>query len=174
MIAAHGRCDFDATSVVGNNFDCHGDMRKISKSAAKIANSVWQGPKHEGRSGWYGLKHEAPMASEVGMGFGGLAQGACDEEQKNCKPSPFAIAESWFKYFIARDPDFDIMSMSEEQLWGYMHISRQRYDSVIGTNDPDLSEFKESGGKMISWLVDSMCCSCYNIDKLVGMVSAIN
>ena len=81
----------------------------------------------------------------------GLGQTICDDKNKNCKPAPFPIAASWFKYFILKDPDFDIHSITEEQLWGYQHISRQWFNSIVGTDDPDLSEFRESGGKMISW-----------------------
>lgn len=43
VVAAQGLCDFDAATVVGRKFDCEGDERKISKSAAKIANAVWEG-----------------------------------------------------------------------------------------------------------------------------------
>lgn len=46
VVAAQGLCDFDATSVVGQKFDCDGDSRKISKSAAKIANAVWEGKRY--------------------------------------------------------------------------------------------------------------------------------
>ncbi|KAF4625408.1 hypothetical protein G7Y89_g12753 [Cudoniella acicularis] len=32
-----------------------------------------------------------------------------------------------------------------------MRKSRQTFNSVLGTNDPNLSLFKKSGGKMITW-----------------------
>lgn len=43
VVAAQGLCDFDATTVVGQKFDCEGNSRKISKSAANIANEIWRG-----------------------------------------------------------------------------------------------------------------------------------
>ena len=104
------------------------------------------------------------MSSEIG----GLVQSECDEQQRNCKPVPFSIPRQWLKYFITRDPDFDISAMTEEQFWGYMHISRQRYDSIIGTNDADLSEFREFGGKMISWWVQTLC-SCARVKMLTDL-----
>lgn len=166
VVAAQGLCDFDATSIVGQIFDCEGDSRRISQEAAKVANSVWQGkrahflhfrdstdrrrgPTHPSRRGWYGLAHEAPMAMPPPRA--GLAQTICDENNKNCGPSAFPIAESWFKYYIRKDPDFDVNTMTPEQWWGYLHISRQWFDSIVGTDDPDLAEFSEFGGKMISW-----------------------
>lgn len=92
----------------------------------------------------------------MGGGRSGLVQTKCDNKNKKCEPVAFAIAESYLKYFIRRDPDFDVLSMSEEQFWGYLHISRQWFNSVFGTDDPDLSEFREFGGKMISWWVPTI------------------
>ena len=69
VIAAHHQCRFDASTVVGQKFDCNGDIRKISKSAAKIANAVWRGPERHGKQGWFGISHEASL---VGGMLGGL------------------------------------------------------------------------------------------------------
>lgn len=167
VVAAQGLCDFDAITVVGQMFDCEGQGRSISVEAARIANAVWEGkdsristtvrslrtdddsgPAHPSRRGWYGLAHEAPMALAEGFS---LLKTECDADNKNCRPVPFPIAESWLKYFIKRNPDFDIGEMTEEQFWGYLHISRQWFESIIETDDPDLEEFREWGGKMISW-----------------------
>ena len=57
MVAAPGLCKFDAQSVIGQKYDCEGDMRKISKEAAKIANAAYEGPRRKGAniSEWFGL-----------------------------------------------------------------------------------------------------------------------
>lgn len=88
-----------------------------------------------------------------------LVKTKCDAANTDCSPVPFPIAESWLKYFVKKDPDFDIDEMTEEQFWGYLHITRQWYESIIETDDPDLEEFHEAGGKMISWSVlSSIIC----------------
>ena len=59
--------------------------------------------------------------------------------------------ESWIRYFVAKDPDFDVGNMSEDDFWWALHKSQSEFTSVIDTSDPDLSEFKAAGGKMIVW-----------------------
>lgn len=149
VVAAHGLCNFDATTVVGQKFDCDGDARKISKSAAKIANAIWKGPERHGKREWYGLSHEASL---VGLGMlGGLASTTCDENNKNCKSRPFVIAEAWLRYFLKKDPEYDWTTMTEDDFFEFLHMSRQRYTSIMGTDDPDLSAFRAAGGKLLTW-----------------------
>lgn len=148
VVANHGACNFDALSVAGQKFDCAGDSRKISKSAARIANAVWKGPEKNGKKEWFGVSHEASLTG--GM-IGGLASTTCDEKNKNCKGTPFAISESWLRFFLKKDPDWDWSAMNEDDFWAFLHQSRQQYTSIMGTDDPDLSAFKAAGGKMIQW-----------------------
>jgi len=41
--------------------------------------------------------------------------------------------------------------MTHEQYQGIFEYSRKKYDPIIGTNNPDLSAFKQAGGKMLTW-----------------------
>lgn len=41
VVSAHGLCQFDPVSVVGNNITCDGKAHQISRGAAKIAKAVW-------------------------------------------------------------------------------------------------------------------------------------
>jgi hypothetical protein len=82
---------------------------------------------------------------------GGLASTACDDASKNCKSQPFVISESWIRYFLKKDPEWDFTTMTEDEFFDLLHISRQRYTSIMGTDDPDLSAFRAAGGKMITW-----------------------
>lgn len=153
VISAYGLCKFDAQSVVGEKFDCFGDSRKISKGAAAIANKVWEGSFKYDRRGWYGLTHETPLAP--GPPMGGHVGTVCDDKNKNCKSVPFPIGSSWVSTFLQRDKDYDVQTMSREDYFQFIHRSQQWYKSILGTDDPDLSEFKASGGKMITWYVTS-------------------
>jgi feruloyl esterase len=83
--------------------------------------------------------------------LGGLASTTCDENDKNCASRPFPISESWFRYFLKKDPEWDFTTMTEDDFFDFLHMSRQRYTSIIGSDDPDLSAFRSAGGKMITW-----------------------
>ena len=90
-----------------------------------------------------------PLSSPVGVG--GLLNTVCDEQAKNCKGSPFPISADWIQTFLAKDPEYDLTTMTEDEFFKFLHMSRQRYSSIISTDDPDLSDFRAAGGKMISW-----------------------
>lgn len=41
--------------------------------------------------------------------------------------------------------------MSHEQYQRIFEYSHKKYDPIIGTNNPDLSAFKQAGGKLVTW-----------------------
>ena len=55
IISAADACHFDALSVVGEKYTCgENGERKITKEAATIANTVWNGPMRNGYNVWHG------------------------------------------------------------------------------------------------------------------------
>ncbi|WPG98032.1 tannase precursor [Acrodontium crateriforme] len=142
-------CKFDAKDAVGLSYSSNNEIRKVSAKAAKIANAIWEGPKKDGEKMWYGNTHETKFGGP--MPFDGLASTACDSNNKNCKSAYFPIAENWNKLFVQKDKDFDVTTMTENDLWKALAKSRREYTSIIDTADPDLSEFKAAGGKIVNW-----------------------
>ncbi|KAK3702812.1 hypothetical protein LTR37_014796 [Vermiconidia calcicola] len=65
-------------------------------------------------------------------------------------PFPFPISKEWIQVFLAKGLDYDVSDMSEEDFSSFLHVSRQLYTSILGSDDPDLSDFKAAGGKMIT------------------------
>lgn len=142
-MAAAGLCTFDAKSIVGQTFDCGGEVRKISTKAAEVTNAIWEGPIRNGRQAWYGLPHEAPLT--------GLALTECDAGNENCKGKPFIASVSWIRDVVMSGQDIDLSALDEDEYWNILHRSVREFASIISTDDPDLSEFKSAGGKMITW-----------------------
>lgn len=144
IIGLTGLCTFDPSTVVGKPFHCGNITGAISKAAATIAKAAWEGPvSAKGEPQWPGINIGAPLVK--------LAGTKCDSNGKNCTGAPFAPSTDWLKNFVQRDSAFDPYSYTHEQWDAAFHASVQRYDSIIGTSDPDLSEFKDAGGKMITW-----------------------
>jgi feruloyl esterase len=54
IISAPALCNFDAMSAVGEEYDCNGEKRIISKEAAQISNAAWTGPFKNGTRVWFG------------------------------------------------------------------------------------------------------------------------
>lgn len=62
IISLPGLCEFDARSLVGEEFECNGEQRRFSKEAADIVNAVWRGARSkDGKYGWYGFTHETDL-----------------------------------------------------------------------------------------------------------------
>ena len=65
------------------------------------------------------------------------------------KGRPFGIPLEWLQYFLLQDPKWDFTTVTPagfELLW---RQSVEQYGAVIGTDDPDLTRFRDHGGKVI-------------------------
>ncbi|KAF4440864.1 hypothetical protein F53441_12175 [Fusarium austroafricanum] len=138
-------CNFDPKTVVGKTVKCENPSGTltISKKAAEIALATWRGPQTEdGKFMWYGLDRGAPLLS--------LANTTCTS-MKDCSGVPFAIAKDWIITFIRENPTDSIEKLSKADYSKVFRQSVSRFASVMGTADPDLTDFKKAGGKLIHW-----------------------
>ena len=145
IIAAPGLCNFDAKTLIGKKITCGDyDHIKISASAVEVAEETWKGATSStGKPLYPGLTKGTP--------FQVLANTNC-HENGTCHGTPFPLAPEWISYFIKKDPDFDASTITTQKEFDKMfHASVQEFNSMIGTEDPDLSEFRDAGGKMITW-----------------------
>jgi hypothetical protein len=72
----------------------------------------------------------------------------------------------YFKYFLVQDPQWDWTTMTPrgfELLWKQ---SVEQYGDVIGTDDPDLTRFRDRGGRIIIYhgLADQLIPAAGTID----------
>jgi hypothetical protein len=143
IISAPGLCHFDPFTIVGQSIDCNGTKLKISKAAATVAQSAWTGPRTtNGIRLWYGLTYDAPLSALLGT--------TCTAEG-TCMGSPFPISYDWIRLFVKRNSTFNVEGISHSDYEKIFHASNQQYTSFISTDDPNLSEFRDAGGKMITW-----------------------
>ncbi|KAJ4331876.1 hypothetical protein N0V87_008813 [Didymella glomerata] len=128
------------------------------KAAATIAKWTWKGAtSSRNESLWYGL--------DVGASFLADAATTCSANG-TCTGSPLGFFDIWVRYFLTMDPDFDISTVNVSVFSKLFHQSVNRYDSIIGTSDIDLTYFKEAGGKLITWhgLADSLIAPNTTVD----------
>jgi hypothetical protein len=62
-----------------------------------------------------------------------------------------SVGDDWLRYWVAANPELDMTNLSRKEFDHLSHLGVQRYDSVIGTRDPDITAFRDAGGKMITW-----------------------
>ncbi|KAF4462892.1 tannase precursor [Fusarium albosuccineum] len=145
VISNPNSCHFDPNTVVGSSVDCKNPTGtiKISEKAAKIASATWFGPRTEdGKFLWHGLGHAASLA--------GLANTNCTSVS-DCTSSPFPIAAGWLQTFVLQNSSANLQGMTHSEYSRLFRQSVNRFASVIGTADADLTDFKNAGGKLISW-----------------------
>ncbi|KPM35287.1 hypothetical protein AK830_g11272 [Neonectria ditissima] len=148
ILSAPWPCEFDYSSIVGNVVTCEGgDTLEITEAGVKIAEGAYNGPQSSsGEQLWFGPTLGSPLTSVTA-----LAVTTCTNNA-NCTGAPNPIALDWVRLFVDKDPDFTLDSVwTREQFQRLFHASTQQYLSIIGTSDPDLSEFKAQGGKIITW-----------------------
>lgn len=149
IIADVDKClgTFDPFTLVGQKLKCDNGQEKseavISEAAAVVANATWQGRRNaQGVQVWSGLDPGTDLTA-------GVATTDCTSG--TCEGVPLPIATQWLTLFVARDPDFDLSNLTHAEFDWLAHQGKQRYNSFIGTDDPDLSVFRGNGGKLVTF-----------------------
>jgi pimeloyl-ACP methyl ester carboxylesterase len=145
------RCNYDPKSLVGTEV---GDDT-FTEADADVIRKIWQGPRRQdGTFMWHGLERGADMSAYAGTGGSPL------------RGRPFSISLDYFKYFLAQNPKWDWSTTTPagfELLWKQ---SVEEYGAVLGTDEPDLTRFRDRGGKIIilHGLADQLIPAAGSID----------
>ena len=122
-------CDFDAVSLVGIDTPCG----EFTDADAAVIQSIWDGPRtSDGEFLWYGLAPGAPLDAVAG----GL---------------PFPIGWDYLRIWVEQDRTFDWHTLGYAGFEDAFRTSQDLFHDVIGTDDPDLTSFKEAGGRLLMW-----------------------
>lgn len=129
---------------MGQTVNCSADQSiTLSRAGATVAKAAWTGARDgSGKQLWHGLTHEAPLS--------GLANTTCSSNG-TCIGVPFSISTDWIRLFIEKNSSFDVKNLTRDGLAKTIRQSINQYKTILGTNDPDLTDFKNAGGKMITW-----------------------
>jgi len=145
------RCAYDPKVLVGTKI---GD-ETFTEADADVVRKIWEGPRGaDGSFLWYGMERGADLSALAGTRGSPLTG------------RPFSIPLEWFQYFLLQDPKWDWTTLTPagfELLW---RQSMEQYGDVIGTDDPDLTRFRDRGGKIIIYhgLADQLIPAAGTID----------
>ena len=143
IIGNPATCPFEPSQLVGSNINCGGEKLTITPAVADIVRDIWMGPfTPSGNRLWYGTNKGAPLSTLGNTTT--LANGTTI-------PVPGFFAASWAQYFLLRDPEFDYTTVKYAEFEEFFLQSNAEYGWVIGTDNPDLSPFRDLGGKMVTW-----------------------
>ncbi|KAJ4156165.1 hypothetical protein NW754_007789 [Fusarium falciforme] len=133
IISRPNQCNFDPYSLVGKTVDCAGKPVTVIKEDADLVMGVHNGV----RSASGELLYEGyPWGtSTAGLAVIGPLLGG-----------------NWIKYFIAKDLDFDLTEINTlEKAIDFAYRSVYQWSSLLMNDNPQLSNFRDAGGKLLTW-----------------------
>lgn len=150
VVQACDRLDGVADGVIGDPTECDWNPNRligvktacgtITPADAAVMAKIWQGPTVNGRFLWYGLERDAPLSSLGGTTtVNGVLSG---------QPIPFAL--DWLGIWLQRNPDWDWHTLTYDR-FGQLFDQSVKEFSALATDDPDLSAFRNRGGKIVLW-----------------------
>jgi len=137
VIEDPNRCAYDPKALIGTSA---GDCGTFTQPDADIIRKLWQGPTHEdGSQLWYGQSRGADL-SALSASRGTPLQ-----------PQGFPFSVDWLRYFLTQNPQFDWTTVTPAAYQRFWDQSAEQYGTVIGTDNADLTAFRDRGGKAIIW-----------------------
>ena len=128
------RCTYDPQALVGTKVG----ESTFTATDAEVVRKIWEGPRaQDGTFIWYGMAPGTSLFETAGTTGSPLTG------------KPFGIAMDYVRHYLVQDPKWDCTDLTPtgfEQLW---RQSVEQYGAVIGTDNPDLSAFRDRGGKII-------------------------
>jgi feruloyl esterase len=137
VIEDPARCDYDPAALIGSST---ADCAAFTAADASIISRIWDGPtRADGSALWIG----APRGSDLAA----LSNSSGDP----LRPQAMFITLDWFKYFLTADANFDWTTVTPAGYERLFDQSVEQFGTVIGTDNPDLSAFRDRGGKAVVW-----------------------
>jgi feruloyl esterase len=127
LVENPSQCAFDLKSLVGTEV---GGSPFTAKDA-ELIGKMWEGARAaDGSFLWYGMAKGADLTA-----LGG--------------PQPLSIGIEYIRYFLVKDPKWDISQMTPAEFERLFKKSGEEWGPVFGTDNPDLTKFRDHGGKVI-------------------------
>jgi hypothetical protein len=145
---------FDPFSLVGTSTNCSqtGSNITISDTAAVVVNATWHGMvTEEGESTFFGVLPGSDITGTSPTSYGEPGITATNCTSGTCLGAPSVLGQQWLQLFVAKDSTLDLAVLTREQFDRLVHLSISVYASIIASNDPDLSSFRNAGGKMVTF-----------------------
>lgn len=122
-------CDFDPGSLVGVDTPCGA----FTETDAAVIQAMWDGARTpDGEPLWYGLTPGTPLDALAGS-------------------APFPIGSDYVRLWVQQDPTFDWRTLGYAGFEETFQTSQDLFHDVIGTDDPDLTPFRDAGGRLVMW-----------------------
>ena len=128
------QCTWDPQAFVGTKV---GDG-VFTEADADVVRKIWEGPRrHDGTPLWFGLPRGANLSALAGT------------EGTPLVGKPYVNAVDRFRYLLAQNPAWDWTTLTRGELELFVNQSVEMYGAVVGSDHPDLTGFRDHGGKVL-------------------------
>ncbi|MEV6702251.1 tannase/feruloyl esterase family alpha/beta hydrolase [Streptomyces sp. NPDC051453] len=136
-------CDYDPRRLIGTTLECEGEQVTFTTADAAVIRKIWDGPRTtSGKKLWYG--------PTVGADLTALADSKTDDDGTSVG-APFLVPAEWVSTFVKKQPSYDVSTAGYSEFQKLFRQSQTEFGDLIGSDDPDLSGFRKSGGKLLTW-----------------------
>ena len=130
-------CNFDPKTLIGKPA---GNCGTVTEADADVIKKLWEGPRRaDGTLIWHGQPWGADMVALSATRGNPL------------QPLAFTFTADWIRFWLLQNPQFDANSLTPELFGHFWDQSIEQYGIVIGTDNPDLTVFRDHGGKLVLW-----------------------
>jgi feruloyl esterase len=127
-------CDYDPKELVGTQIG----GSTFTEADADIVRKIWEGPRaHDGAFLWFGMARGADLSALAGT------------TDRPVAGRPFQIPVDWVRFFLLQDPQWDPSTLTGPEFEHLWKQSIEQYGAIFSADDPDLSRFRDRGGKII-------------------------
>jgi len=144
IISSPELCKVDPYALIGTPVPCGDTDVNLTWAAARGADLAWNPAQGYPTEFWPGFATGTPLF--------GILNTTCSGRSGECDGVPFLPLVQWAQYFLKKELKFDWHNLTTDELYSFLSSPENKlYESFIATNDPDLSAFRDAGGKMITW-----------------------
>jgi hypothetical protein len=136
-------CTFNPDTMVGQKIECEGNEVEITQKMADVVRRIWEGPRTPfGQDIWHGYPHGTPTdwVANITTNAAGIRSSL-----------PFGVATAYFQNLLLKDPSYNLSSLSYSDYIGLWAYSTEQFGWLLNTDDPNLTAFKDAGGKLLTW-----------------------
>jgi feruloyl esterase len=140
-------CIFNPFTMVGTQIYCSdtGSELKISAVTTNIVNATWTGARDsQGRFLWYGFEPGTPLTGRNTPANTECVDGKCTAVRSY-------LHERWAQVFVEQNVNHTLSNITRKEYDRLFWKSVQQWTSAFGTNDPDLSKFRDASGRMLTY-----------------------
>jgi hypothetical protein len=127
-------CSYDPASFVGTQVE----GAPFTAADAEVVRRIWQGPRsRKGEFIWHGLTRGTNLAPLAGT------------EGSPLRGRPFGITMDYIRFFLKQEPEWDWTTLTRAEFEQLQQQSIEQYTHVLSTDEPDLTRFRDRGGKLL-------------------------